>query len=114
MGNIVLVNSFGLNGVVFATLFTYLCISYPWVVKVLFKDYFKSRMGEYIRTVLFGSMLVLITGIITYFIVSLIHDNGVVLFCLKCFVCIILPNMIFIVTFGKKGNIFRTFKMLSK
>ncbi len=114
VGNIMLVNIFGLNGVVFATLFSYLCISYPWVTKVLFKDYFKNGMKEYIKTVLSGSVLVIAVGSITYLTVSLIHNQGIITFIVKCIVCVLLPNIVFLIAFEKKYGILNRLKVLLK
>ena len=43
LGDILLVHFFGLEGVVFATMVTSVCISYPWLLRILFKQYFKDK-----------------------------------------------------------------------
>lgn len=105
IGNIILVKFFGLNGVVFTTLFTYLCISYPWVVIILFKEYFKKNLCNYLKLVLGCTMLVIAVGILTYFIVNLIQGETLLDFALKCAICLVLPNIIFMLTFGRRKEI---------
>lgn len=105
IGNITLVKFFDLNGVVFATLFTYLCISYPWVLTILFKEYFKKNLFDYLKLIFGCTFSILIIGTLTYFAVSFIQGETWLDFLLKCVVCLVLPNIAFIFLFGRKKEV---------
>lgn len=110
VGNITLVYLFGVNGVVFATLFSSMCISYPWVLKILFKEYFKKNSFEYFKTILYNTIIIGIAGVSTFFTCKIIDDDGIFHFMLKGFTCLIIPNLIIYFTFGKNTAVISILK----
>ena len=109
-GNISLVHFFGLNGVVFATLFSSMCISYPWVLCILFKEYFKTTCWEYLKELFFNTVIVAVSGVITYLACNLIPIDGFIALGIKIGVCCVLPNIIIYITFGKNTILFTLLK----
>ena len=105
IGNVTLVYFFGLNGVVFATLFTSLCISYPWVLIVLFKEYFKRNAWDYLKLLSCYTLIAIACGVGTYYLCSLCPDSGVGAFVIKTLICLVAPNTVLFFTIGLKPEI---------
>ena len=101
VGNITLVYFMGLEGVVLSTLLTSFLISFPWVLRVLFKEYFKFHMRKYCGYLFKISFVVIVTAVITYGITCLVPNTGILNFIVKIAICIIAPNLIFLVTLGR-------------
>ena len=114
VGNIILVNLWGLNGVVFSTLFSYAFISYPWVVKVLFKDYFHDGILEYLKIIGLGTLYVALVGIGTYCLTILIPGTSIMAFIIKGLICLVVPNILFMVNFGRNKAVMSVVKRLLK
>lgn len=112
VGNIVLVYIWGLNGVVFATLFTSCAISIPWVIQLLFKEYFKRSPQEFIFGLVWRTAVVLIAGLLTYEITSVVSESSTWGFAIKAFVCITFPNCVFAYVFGRTQDVHTMIKKI--
>ena len=115
IGDIVLVRYLGLDGVVFATLFTSVCMSYPWLLRVLFKQYFKSKPWDYLKRLTPQCAIVLIAGLITYFLCyQVVVGYNFINFLIRTAICAVIPNVIFFVTIGRKSDVHELISKLMK
>lgn len=115
IGNIFLVHIFGLDGVVFATLLTSVCISYPWLLAILFKRYFKAKPWDYIKKSVFQWGIVAVAGIITYlFCYHVVTGYSFVKFIIRTVICAIVPNIIFMLTIGRNKDVHELILKLTK
>ena len=113
--NILLVHLYGLEGVVFATLFTSVCMSYPWILFILFKGYFKDKPWNYLKHLARQSGIVLIAGALTYFLCQyVVAGYSIAKFVLRIMICVVVPNVIFMLTIGRSSDVREIILKLTK
>lgn len=64
--NIVMVNYWGLYGIILSTIISYILVAMPWLILILFKTIFKERIIPYLIQVAKYICMVVICGLITY------------------------------------------------
>ena len=115
IGDILLVHFFGLDGVVFATLFTSVCMSYPWLLGILFKRYFKDRPWDYLKRLALQCGVVVVAGVLTYFLCyHVVAGYSFVKFVIRIVICAVVPNLIFICTIGRNKDVHELISKLTK
>ena len=115
IGDILLVHFFGLDGVVFATLFTSVCMSYPWLLGILFKRYFKGKPWDYLKRLGIQCLVVAVAGLLTYFICyRVIVGYSFAKFVIRTAVCAVVPNVIFLLTIGRNKDVHELISKLTK
>ncbi len=114
-GDILLVHFFGLEGVVFATLFTSVCMSYPWLLAILFKRYFKSQPWDFLKHLALQSGVVIVAGVFTYFLCyRVVTGYSFIRFVIRVIICAVVPNIIFMGTIGRKKDVHELISKLTK
>lgn len=115
LGDILLVHFFGLEGVVFATLFTAVCLSYPWLLSVLFKRYFKSKPWDYLKRLSIQCLIVIVAGLVTYLLCyHVVVGYSFAKFVIRTAICAVVPNVIFLLTIGRNKDIHELISKLTK
>ena len=115
VGDILLVHFFGLDGVVFATLFTSVCISYPWLLGILFKRYFKGKPWDYLKRLGIQCLVVAAAGLLTYFLCyRVVVGYSFAKFVIRTAICAIVPNVIFLLTIGRNKDVHELISKLTK
>jgi O-antigen/teichoic acid export membrane protein len=97
--NLLMVNDYGLFGVLLSTIVSIVFIGIPFNSGVLFSKYFKSRR-EYVKflaKLVFYFLSMCVTAGITYLICSLVHGDGIAALAIKAVICCIVPNIILLV-----------------
>lgn len=97
--NIVLVKKFGVAGVLLSTIISIVFLNIPWAAYILFKKYFKMPVKKYFKDVIIKALIVLFVCAITYFITTVIKINGVQEIIIKGIICLVVPNILFILAF---------------
>lgn len=93
--NITLVQIIGISGVILSTVFS-LVISIPWENYTIFKYVFHCSGGEYYAKMFLYAGTMFLGGCLTYWLCSFFGD-GIIAFLLRGMVCIVVPNVIFVV-----------------
>lgn len=93
--NIILVKLIGISGVIISTILSYAIIEIPWENHTLFKHYFKNKVTEYYINYIYVASCTIFAGVITYFICRPFGYKFVDM-CIRLVICIIVPNLIFI------------------
>lgn len=98
--NIVLVQIWGMNGVLFATIFTTLFFDFFSIAYLTFKFYFKKGFKSYMLEQMLYFFVCIIVSCINYTVCSFIPCNGdilrqILLLTTRLLICIILPNLLF-------------------
>ena len=115
IGDILLVHFFGLDGVVFATLFTSVCMSYPWLLGVLFKRYFKGKPCDYLKRLGVQCLVVAATGLLTYFLCyRVVVGYSFAKFVIRTAICVVVPNLIFLLTIGRNKDVHELILMIKR
>lgn len=68
---------------------------------ILFKYGFNKKVNKYYLSYFYYALILIIAFFLTYFVISLISGSGIVIFILKFFVCLLIPNLIFYIFFRK-------------
>lgn len=110
--NYLFVKYLGVAGVLLSTIITILFINIPWSSIILFKNYFKKDVRTYFYEMLKDSLILLICGSISFYICNLVvMDNIFISFIIKVFICILVPNLLFILIY-KNSKLFKESKAL--
>lgn len=99
--NVILVQYIGLYGILLSTIISYVCISMPWLVYNLFDLLFKRSFFEYLVKTVKYIIVTVLCCVISYVLCEIIHDSGMVPFLIKIVIAAIIPNILFILLFGK-------------
>ena len=99
--NLFLVQVIGLNGVIISTLTCTLFINIPWGSAILFKYYFKRSPMGFFGRVFYYFVITCIAAGVTYWICSCIHMQGIPSFLFKMVICVIVPNVVFLICYHK-------------
>ncbi|MEG0577763.1 MAG: oligosaccharide flippase family protein [Bacilli bacterium] len=113
--NFILGYYFGISGVLCATIFTIIAFNYVQRNYILFKNYFcdKSIM-EFQGNQLYYIVATIIGAFITYYICSLVPFDDFLLFFIRVIICIVLPNIIFYVSFSKMKRFKNILKLIKR
>ncbi|WP_036608546.1 oligosaccharide flippase family protein [Oribacterium sp. P6A1] len=107
--NLILVNYWGLYGVLLSTVFSILFVEMPWLIHNLFSVFFDHEYrNEYLLKLIKYFVTTVFCAAVTFTVCSFINvkNDWMVLF-LRLLICMVLPNIIFGLLFFKT----REFKM---
>lgn len=112
--NVILVKSIGVAGVAISTIISFAFIELPWETRTLFKHYFGcSERGYYMEMI--GSIVrMLVAAIGTYYVCLYISGEGIWVLTLKLCVCLIIPNLIFIILNYKNNDFLEAMALVKK
>lgn len=110
--NIILVNIWGINGVVASTILTRVLISLPWITQVLFKAVFSRNAISFYLGYLKNFIISILVGIITFSLCGYV-EMSFLGFVFKMIICICLPNACFLIIYGRRKE-FRYYVELAK
>ena len=112
--NIVLVQFMGIYGIIVGTLLSLLIINFGYGSQILFKHYFvNQKMSEYFLRHGLYALVTAIVGCITFFICSSVGENGVLSLAMRLLICIIIPNILYILIYHRTAQ-FREAKNFTK
>lgn len=99
--NIIMVQFFGLYGVLLSTVISIIFIGMPWLFYNLFTVLFKRNAAKYVIRVVYYTVITIVISIITYSVCSLVPFTGIAELIVKLVICIIVPNLLFFATLFK-------------
>lgn len=102
--NIAFVHVWGLQGIIIATILSYLFIAMPWIVHNLFKLVFKRNASSYIFQIVKGFFLFCFIGTFCYVLCSFFTLNGLPKLIVNSIIAISVSNLILIII--NNNNIF--------
>lgn len=101
--NYILGRFFGVYGIIIATIFSLFFINFLYGTRIIFKYYFTSNsMAEYFFSQLKYAGGTLVACCVTFGICNIISDS-IIGFIIKCFVCAILPNVLYWLMYHKSN-----------
>ena len=95
--NIILVKTIGIYGILISTILALTIITYPWQTWMIHKKLFHCSMWPYMKKLLIYTIVTIVACLITYGVIGLVKGNGIIDFCIKTIICIILPNILFLI-----------------
>lgn len=94
--NIILVQIWGVHGVIIATLLSLLIINFGFGSQLVFKHYFKNgKLGEYFWLHAKYAVVTFFVAYITYCICNFFMINGVTRIMVNGIICCIVPNLLY-------------------
>lgn len=99
--NIILVQIIGMNGIIISTLVCTLFINVPWGSYILFKNYFKRSIKEYLGQLFYYLIITNVAGFATLWVCDLLPETGWIFLFVKGLICCIIPNIIFFIFYRK-------------
>ena len=99
--NIIMVQFFGLYGVLLSTVISIIFIGMPWLFYNLFTVLFKRNAAKYVIRVVYYTVITIVISILTYTVCSLVPFTGIAELIVKLIICIIVPNLLFFATLFK-------------
>ncbi len=100
--NYILVKHWGVFGIVIATAISILFIGFPWGTKIVFDNYFKGKSFlQYMRNEILYAVVTVVVCFITYKVCSLIQFSGICGLILTAIICIVVPNILYILVYSK-------------
>lgn len=112
--NLLLVRYIGLYGIVISTIMSCAFISIPWIAHDTFKIIYKRTIGGFLKEILGYIVSIIICSLINYYVCSLIKGDSFVIFIIKCFISLILPNVIFVLIYFKSGLMKESISLFKK
>ena len=104
VASIVLAKIIGLNGIILGTIISTV-VAPLWVEPfVLYKYYFKKSVWRYFGKYVFYTVVTVGAGALTYWLCSLLPFVGIGWFVLKCGICLVVPNVIFLLCYFKTSE----------
>ncbi len=97
--NLILVQYIGVFGILLSTVLSFLVIGIPWLIHNLFTVLFHFNPIPYVKRLLYYGIITIISCGISYLGCSFIPDEGIGFFIVKCAVCCVLPNMVFLLAY---------------
>lgn len=100
--NLIMVNIWGIYGVLLSTVLSMLFVGMPWLFHNLFSTMFhKKQLPGYIKNVFFYTGISMIACLITVIICYYINMDGFSTFIVRLVICMAIPNAIFFITYHK-------------
>lgn len=100
VASIILASRFGIIGVLLGTFISTMTTCF-WVEPyVLYKNRFNNRLREYFYRYGLYVVVTLVAGIVTWYVCGLVDGSNITSFAVKLMVCLIIPNVIFLLTFS--------------
>ncbi len=107
--NIILIQYIGIYGVILSTIIS-LIISIPWSTYTVFKYIFQRSRGKYNWQFIKNIIVTIIACGVTYLIGDMISGGKYFVFLIRLLICLVIPNVIFILFNFKSPDFVKTIK----
>ena len=110
--NIILIQFWGVSGVLWATVISKVVVGMPWLFYNLSTVLFKRNMKKYIIRMLGYGIITAIVCAVTYFACTIVTSGGIVELILKALMCVVVSNLLFLLIFFKTKEFAETKKIV--
>lgn len=112
--NIILVQLVGIYGILLSTILALTVITYPWQTWMIHKKLFHCSMWGYLKKLAVYTMITLAACAGTYWICEKIPGKGILNLILRLIICMIVPNVIFLVTTFKMNEFNESLRIVKR
>ena len=110
--NLIMVQFWGIYGVLLSTVLSMLFVGMPWLLHNLFTVLFdKKQLPIYLKILVNYVFVVIISNIISFLICNLVTFDGWLNFIIRAVICCIIPNFIFFIIY-RRTQVFRECMLL--
>lgn len=100
--NLIMVQFWGIYGILLSTILSMILVGMPWLVYNLFTTLFdKKDMRCYVTKLLHYSAIAILSGAVSYFIGTMLPFCGILLMIVRAVICCIVSSMFIIMAFRK-------------
>ncbi len=114
IANIVLVQFIGVYGILISTILSLLLISYPWQTMIIHRKLFHCSMRPFVLRLFIYTAATAAGCIITGFICMAVTADGLPGLFIRCVICLIVPNLIFLLLSFRTKEFSTMFATVSK
>lgn len=113
--NLIMVQIWGIYGVLLSTVLSMLFVGMPWLLYNLFTVLFdKKQLSEYLKSLFLYTTVVFISCVVCYFICQLFDLNMWFTLIVRIIVCCLVPNAIYIIVYRKRPEYKQCLQLLDK
>lgn len=113
--NLLLVQYWGIYGILLATILSMSLVGIPWILHNLFNTLFKKRyLKFYIQKIIRYLLTIILCCVITYLICQLMPENTWVFFLIRILICVSVPNVIMYLFFKNTDEFMYSCELLSR
>jgi O-antigen/teichoic acid export membrane protein len=104
--NLILVQFWGLYGVLLSTVISLLFVGIPWLINNLFSTVFHSSSKKYVLSLIKYTLFAIVLTAVSAFATSYITFNSLILtLILRGIFCVIFPNLVMFIIFRKSNEL---------
>lgn len=98
--NLILVQFWGIYGVLLSTVFSTLIVGMPWLIHNLFTVLFRREaFSDYLKKIVKYVTVVLISCLVCFFMCNIFELSGWLILLERAILCLIVPNLIYLVAY---------------
>ncbi|WP_133966024.1 oligosaccharide flippase family protein [Eubacterium limosum] len=113
--NLIMVQFWGIYGVIFSTALSMLSVGMPWLLHNIFTVLFdKDYLVPYLKKLLFYVFAVFVAAILSYWLCSVMQLPDILLIIVRLVICCIIPNIIFLLAYHRMHEFKASMRLINK
>lgn len=113
--NLIMVQFWGIYGVILSTVLSMLLVGMPWLFHNLFTTMFeKKQLLEYLRKLFYYVAVSLMACVITYLVCSRVDSGNWMTIIIRGIICCVIPNFIFMMIYHRTTEFKECIKLVDK
>ena len=113
--NLIMVQFWGLYGIILSTVLSMLLIGMPWLFHNLFTTMFeKKNMKVYLSSIAFYVFVSIISGVVSVIVCNFIDFGLWMTLFIKFIICLIIPNVIFFIAYHRTDEFKQSALLVNK
>ena len=113
--NLIMVQFWGLYGIIISTVLSTLLVGMPWLFHNLFTTLFdKKNMKQYLLDIVFYAVVSSVAGVVSVVVCHFISFNLLTTLVIRLASCLVIPNVFFVLVYGKRVEFKQSILLVNK
>ena len=112
--NLVFVRRFGVYAIILSTVFSYLVVGTPWLIRNLFRLVFKRSAAEYVKTLLLHTALTIAVCALSYVISCSLPLTGLAALAVRFLIALTVSNAVLYLFYRRSGQYSEAFQFVMR
>lgn len=113
--NLVMVQFWGLYGIILSTVLSMLFVGMPWLFHNLFTKMFEKKyMKQYLASIAFYALVSIVAGAVSVVVCSFVNYNLWLTLLIRLVICLIVPNAIYLAAYYRKPEFKKSVLLVDK
>lgn len=113
--NLLMVQFWGLYGIILSTVLSMLLVGMPWLFHNLFTTMFeKKNMKKYLISIVFYVFVSIVASAVSVAVCSFINFGLWVTLIIRFVICLIIPNAVFVIVYGRRSEFKQSVLLVNK